>query len=502
MATIPLSTKGFPGVPSLLNLPRKCVLAGRNGSGKSGVLSAICLALTGKLAGGGKPGAKQSAEIGIEGNVFDLRALGTMTGPERAAVLFKLLNANVTPEEIAATIAEIFPPHARNEARALQVPDIDKAIRAASDGKTDAEAAIRRLNAVSTPPDISEVVALKELAEINELLEGRASKERERINSDIHAQEIAAGAYKDIPAAEIEKKLEGLKASRTDIADELAATKDDLERLGGDCRALQHAINLLTESEKCPTCGQAVPEGTIDRLCAQRDEKTAKHKKADELAVSLSKDLEKVKSNLSRGSEILAAVQSIAALKAKLDKLPAGKLTAERTAELEARKVELDAVVEGHKKAAAASKELESVTAEASRYRRAEAALKALKGAAAARAGFPAAVCELVEGVTGYNLGFAKDGRSMDVVVSDGTCQRSISTLSAGEFQVVCAAFGVMEPDAVVLVEAAEMDDEALTKAQAMLADHPGPVFIADCHWRNTDPDKWETIALGSEKGE
>lgn len=497
-----LYTQFFPAISGCIQLPDKAVIAGRNGRGKSTILNAVRAAIVkdGRLLGGAKlkdihPDASARLEECTATEVFDLSIYSTMTGAARAEALYRLLGAEVTKAEIEGVIYQLFRPSIRKEADTIVGDaDIDKCIARANKRKNDLDDELRALRNIATPPDMDKAVAKLELEKLEKRLASCDDSKRKSLEKEYADIMARLGGYADRPVSDIAGKMPTIKGNITDLQDKRTIVEDKLAALTADARSLNTSVRSLREvqSPQCPTCGQAVNDALIAKIAEAAQAATKLRDDVDKVLRELVASIDKWKANLAKGEGLIKDMNRRDELKQQIAALPVSRYSAAEIEELQDRKKEFEGVLLTYANAELASARIPELEYTASAVRKAEMQLKKLKGDCAQRAGFPESVQGIVKATLGWELTFGKAERTMDILVKDGKQTRGISTCSAGEWQIIAAAFGAMKHDAAILVEAAEIDSENYGKLQKALSAHKGLVYIADCHGRN--PENWKVI--------
>lgn len=497
-----LYAENFPRIHPVLQLPDKGVIVGANGSGKSTILNAICVALTGRLFGGGKPteinkDARARLEnIETKPPVYDLKSLAALTGPARAEYLFSILGGKATVAQMEAALYPIFPPHLRdNVTTIIGKGDIDESLKAVNAQKKELDNIIAGLRALANREEtISKSVATRELELLRKRLAGVDDSKRRELSKELAGLIEKLGDKAEKKTSEIESKLQVVNGNITDLSDRLKVEKDSLNRLDAEARSLNQSVKVLRELDAptCPTCGQSVTSELIELIASKAQAATAKHAEYRSVVMSIETELTKWQNHKKTGDELLKNLREVARLRSELKALPESRYTPEEIKDLREREAEFVATLAAIENSEKASATLAKCEDEASRMRKAEAALKKLKADIAQGAGFPESVQNIISTTLGWTLEFGNAGRTMDILIRDEQGTRGLSTASAGEWQIIAAAFGAMKHDAAILVEAAEIDSENYGKLQKALSAHKGLVYIADCHGRN--PENWKVI--------
>lgn len=494
----------------------KVVLTGSNGAGKTTLLHCIAAAYTGKGMGGVdlaslSPTGKPSCDVIVDGKriivgdmpLFDLRALASLSGPQRAEYLFGLLGGKVEKKDIEDLVRKLTPAYLQSETRCvLGAANVDAAVKIAGEKKREADTRLDGYRALTKSTiECDRTFVESEIKRLEEIASDKFAAKRAEIIAEGKAvkariAEKFGEEALDKDPGELYNKLINWKSESKDLADIAAAQQDTVNTLSGQFSAQRLMVNALNNANNCPTCGKPVEASLLSSLRAKLAQIEAKHKAADSDLWAMREDLSGYRDDIARGEELLKLLGQLNDLRCGLDGLEPGKHTPQAVADAKRQIEEHKALLAQYEQIENASKLIAATEEEAKTFRAIESALKNLKASVAQQAGFPPRVAATVQEVLGYTLGFGKVGSRMDITVTrDGENPRPITTLSAGEWQVVAAAFGLMQPDATVLVEAAEIDDANFHKLTECLESQDGLVVIAD--WRDrVTSDKWSKVEV------
>lgn len=506
MSTINVTAVNIPALKEI-TLQDKTILTGPNGAGKSTIIRCIEAALngetsTGKLAdiSSGKPSVTvtHNGEVvgrfpgGSESNAIalSLKALASLTGPQRAAKLFELLGGRVSSEEIKAVVEETVASDLRHLFNMMSKDDIDLALRWVNTSKKESDKRMDGLRAVQDEAAaISEDVATARLKELKEKF-GRLDQveERARTEREIASVTEELGEYKDREPAAVDAKVAGWKRERDDLREQVSFANDEIIRADNEIERLEA---LASRGDgKCPTCGHVITaeettalRSALDKLKARRDDRKAGRKPINE-------KLAKYDNAIAKAYTVLKNLSRLYDLREYLKTLPVTQHTAEEIAAGKSAIDEYETALRIHEANRRNARKLREIEAEAKAFRAAENSLKALKTKAASAAGFPAHVTSIVHDILGLELRFEKN----DITVFDGKVSRSIATLSGGEWAVVSAAFAALRPESWILLEAAEIDESRLARVLTALTALPNPVIVA--HWANFDIEGYTKVEV------
>jgi len=514
MKTI-INTTHLP-IPATVELDGdKIILTGANGKGKTTILNCLATVATGVGVGNADlalysvDGKKPTVDVFCDGKrvmvgdyeIFDLRALSQLTGTQRADYLFDLLGGKVMPEDIAKVINDLTPPHLQKATLTiLKVSGIDAAITAANEAKKEADtqlAGTRAMAKVAVECNVATVQA--DIARLENIVADKYSEERARLVLQGKALKEELGDKADRDPSELFSKINAAKSDRAEILEQARMQQDTVNTLSGQCSALRLAINALKDSSECPTCGHKVEPTTVENLTRQYAGLTEREKAATADLKAMRSDAEMLGKKIAIGEELLKKLNRLYDLREGLKAIPKGQYSSEQVVEASDKLKELKTLLAQHEQVAKASEQVAKLEEEAKVHRAIESALKQLKAKVAEASGFPARVADAVKNTLGYELGFGKIGRVMDITVTRDGITRAITTLSAGEWQVVAACFGLMKPTAWVLVEAAEIDNAHYDALLTALATQTGLVVVADWQRRKTGA-AWKQITLDTAK--
>lgn len=477
--TLQLTVSDITILSGVYTLPTKTLLVGPNGSGKSSILNAIKIALKGTGLKGLRPdvlaprskkpyvslthngeviGQYPAGQWTSDWKVLDIHDIGS-TGPERTAYLLELMGGTITADEIHNLL--------RTELNADVYEQIctfgDDPERIVSDinvkkrgSETDTKANMARIQ-VKTMRTVAQIEA-----DIAKLHEQMHNPEMDAATAYNDLQELLA-AYPKLANTDTTK-------AKAKLMRDIDSGNHTLTTINDRAEVLQNRLadcKLATVTDGvCPTCGTRIGREAVDAARELRKEIQ------DEMK-GLSQKEQEWRAFVHKSSESLKLLEKFIDLKSR------SRAASSTSVSLTALREKRNALEIERTSAQARDKQslLETISAE---WKLAEKLIKDHKTAKAESVKFPDKVADIVKGVLGVSdITFSTTGRTSEMCVVTDSGIRPITTLSAGEMAVVAAAFGAMIPNTIILVEAAEIDSDKLTKLMEHLLDIPEPVIIA-----------------------
>lgn len=470
---------GFMNLNGSYQLETKTFLTGKNGAGKTALLTAIAAAIA-------NPGSLAST-------ILNGKTMGSCTNGVPSVVLMKdgleiaRIGAEPAPEWRVVNLTEIL---AKTGPAAIK--ELAKLV---GSKEVTREEIIAELSSSDIPADALEriLTTIKYAETFDAIAKIINSEKRSAAASLKHKRELAKGAS-IIPVSELEAELAVLQAQQVspdldrkvkrlaevsqrvtsvipnidavmaDHSSELIGLRETLATIEKEQAETMVEVSLTTigAGDKCPTCNRAIPAAYRAKMDQRREKVQAKRAQLAQDRAAIAEEISIVTANLDLMTEFVELRKVVGNISLPEDR----DATAARVHEL------IQLISRG--KAAG-----ESVAAEvlSKAFNKAESIMKQLEARAVSSIGIPDSLNDKIRELLGLEVTF--DGKALKLWSSDTRKELSVASLSAGQFAVLSALFATVWTKTIILIEAAEIDDVILPRLQQALVNEPQPVIMA-----------------------